>query len=187
MTDLSEMGYTAQLIARLLEVAGPLTLDQIKRWVAEDKTVDVTIEDILTQMVRNGLVDIDQHGLYRGIGESTCLCGGSRWDHRRLTEATRDAAHWKAQAANLSDIVEAQYDENQIPLIRRVIMQRREIRTAWAYANMYSRRWRAARDELGDDHRLTAAHVIEKALGILNDNTAKTAKRVAEARKVLGG
>lgn len=112
---------------------------------------------------------------------------GSVWDQGRLRTATQEAAHWKQQAANLQDVLDSMVEQNDIPVLRRLIMQRREIRVAWNTANAYRRRWRASIDALGTDGTVTAADTIEKALRVLSDPTKKTSARVAEARKVLEG
>jgi hypothetical protein len=104
---------------------------------------------------------------------------------RRLAEATADAAHWKQQAANLQDIVDAQYDTDQIPVLRRLIMQRREIRTAWASAARYQRLWRAEVNRLGHDGNKTAGEVIENALTALRDTSLRSTQRVKRALQIL--
>lgn len=51
----------------------------------------------------------------------------------RLARATRMAAHWEQQAHNLQDLVDSNMDPDEIPKVRRIIMQRREIKEAWRY------------------------------------------------------
>jgi hypothetical protein len=70
------------------------------------------------------------------------------YDHQRLVDATREAAHWKAQASNLQEIVDSLYDQDETPKVRRIIMQRREIKAAWAWANTYRRWWRREQEKI---------------------------------------
>lgn len=64
-SELGNMGHAANLIAHLLDMGGPMTIEQMKRWVAEDKTVDVTLAEILQQMQEKGIVTLGEADLWR--------------------------------------------------------------------------------------------------------------------------
>jgi predicted Holliday junction resolvase-like endonuclease len=95
--------------------------------------------------------------------------------------------HLRQQNANLQDLVDSNLDPDQVPLLRRVIMQRREIRAAWQTSNMYQRMWRAAASKLGKDWKQSPESVIERALSTLNDSSVKSTERVRIAKEILEG
>lgn len=82
----------------------------------------------------------------------------------RLAQATRAAAHWQQQVNNLQDLVDSNMDPDEIPKIRRIIMQRREIKEAWRAARNYQAMWRRTQTELEQRelHHFETEQILEK-------------------------
>lgn len=66
-------------------------------------------------------------------------------DQDRLARVSRYAAHLEQKLANIQDVADAQIDDKEHPLRRRIVMQRREIRQAWLSSRNYQAMWRKAK------------------------------------------
>lgn len=73
---------------------------------------------------------------------SDCPCGGSRWDHQRLIDATSEAARLREENRSLRATLEEVTTPQDMPLWRRIAMQRREIRALHFWVDTYRRWWR---------------------------------------------
>lgn len=112
-------------------------------------------------------------------------------DQERYARITRLAADVQQQLANIKDVYEAQIDDKEHPLRRRIVMQRREIRQAWLSSRNYQAMWRRAKSELEqrelhhfeteqENERLKADHSdTEKQLIDQVNNQADTIERMS--------
>lgn len=73
--------------------------------------------------------------------------GYDRHTHLRMVEATQVSARLYREVENLQDTIKASKESKDMPLWRRIAMQRREIKALNAYVEMYRKWWREEKNK----------------------------------------
>ena len=82
----------------------------------------------------------------------------------RLARLSRNIGHFQQRAENAEATLKADIDPKEMPLRRRIVMQRREIREAWNSSAMYQRMWRRVKGQQQERelHHFETEQILER-------------------------